>query len=117
MVMETSMMMGTRLHEFHIEQGIGLTIATRRRRLHWSQTQLAIMIGCSRQSITAYETGECSIPAARLKRILHALRVDANFVDLKQGAKPFAPKGDHHGDLTDQLGNRGRGSRPRAGAA
>ncbi|MCA1452102.1 helix-turn-helix transcriptional regulator [Bradyrhizobium sp. BRP22] len=70
------MLATTRLLELYIAHGIGLKIAARRHALHWSQAKLARAVGCSRQAIAAYESGECSIPAARLKRILHALRVD-----------------------------------------
>src|SRR5262249_22933354 len=62
----TQMMLGIKLIELHLEHGIGLRIAARRHQLHWSQGKLARAIGCSRQTITAYESGECSIPAARL---------------------------------------------------
>jgi transcriptional regulator with XRE-family HTH domain len=97
----TQMMLGIKLIELHLEHGIGLKIAARRHQLHWSQAKLARAIGCSRQTIAAYESGESSIPAARLKRISNALRVDDNFVGSKQQSSPAALKGNT--DEPDQL--------------
>jgi transcriptional regulator with XRE-family HTH domain len=93
----TQMELEIKLHELHLEQGIGLRIAARRRQLHWSQRKLARAIGCSQQTISAYESGECSISAVRLSRILRALRVDDRFADLRPNEKsPVSLKGDHH---------------------
>lgn len=62
-----------------VEKHVGIKIQQRRKKLHLSQAELGKILGISAQQIQRYESGENSVPLAKLMHIGNALNIKPHY--------------------------------------